>query len=289
METSFTTLEDSSKASICPNPVGLFFEDSSKTVTTKSQISSLGITSPDLYRTGHGEFHRKLKKPRVEIKTDWFKIFRQIVCHENADDMFGKSIPVASSLVTEYYQLNGNPKMKDQADGMIKTFIGLGCSEDCLRAVLKIGYGRYDRINKSLEPATHVGRNHRAFGDESVDQLHRFVQFLPCEEGYPCGHRAIKRYLTDESVSSLEKLYIKYYKPFENELVNLRKMSLSSFKDFLKAYHPEFRLVRLKEDACDTCIALNTKLKDPSISLEEKESIKNALAEHGAQVMHIFH
>lgn len=58
-------------------------------------------------------------------------------------------------------------------------------------------------------------------------------------------------------------------------------MALTTFKDHLRAYHPDFCLNRLKEDCCDTCIELKTKLRDKDISKEDKDAINAALDNHG--------
>lgn len=63
---------------------------------------------------------------------------------------------------------------------------------------------------------------------------------------------------------------------------NHRKLGLSTFKDYMRAYHPDFRLKRLKEDCCDTCIEFKTKLNDKTISAADRESILGALNNHGA-------
>lgn len=49
----------------------------------------------------------------------------------------------------------------------------------------------------------------------------------------------------------------------------------------LQSHLPNFNLKRSSEDCCDTCVALKTQLKDTSLSDEEKDSIKDALKNHG--------
>jgi hypothetical protein len=58
-------------------------------------------------------------------------------------------------------------------------------------------------------------------------------------------------------------------------------MAKTSFYNFMSAYHPEFRLKRVMEDACDTCYELREMLKDKSKSVEELNSIEEALTNHG--------
>ena len=87
-----------------------------------------------------------------------------------------------------------------------------------------------------------------------LDQLYRFSMHVPTEPGYPCGHRRLLKYCLDPAVTSWEKLYDMHFVKFEEDNFAVRKMGKSSFFKCMTAYHPEFRLKRVMEDACDTCI-----------------------------------
>ena len=85
---------------------------------------------------------------------------------------------------------------------------------------------------------------------------------VPTEPGYPCGHRRLLKYCLDPAVTSWEKLYDMHFVKFEEDNFAVRKMGKSSFFKCMTAYHPEFRLKRVMEDACDTCCELRQMLKD---------------------------
>ena len=58
-------------------------------------------------------------------------------------------------------------------------------------------------------------------------------------------------------------------------------MAFITFFNHMSAYHPDLRLKRVMEDACDTCIELKTMLKDSNFTEDEHKSIEEALANHG--------
>ena len=78
------------------------------TVVMCSQVFGLDVSTEDIYRLGHGSFHRKHKKPRSLAATDWLRVFRQIVCHEPVDDVTESMQPQAQNLINEFFQLNGD-------------------------------------------------------------------------------------------------------------------------------------------------------------------------------------
>ena len=238
-------------------------------------MSTLGeTTGEDVYRGSKGSFHRKQVHPRKAVETDWNAKFTKIICDGDVEE--------ANRITEKFFRLNGDKKTEEMADGMLAVLMEKGAKEKMLRGVFHIGQSRYNRILKNQAKNPTGGTNFKAITPDMMDQLDRLVSTgIPKELGFPCAHRRLMEYCTDEKISSWEKLYDKYYVPFEPDS-DVRKMAYISFYNHMRAHHPGFRLRRLVEDACDTCEELKTKLKDKNVSTEEKEAIKEALANQGA-------
>jgi hypothetical protein len=138
--------------------------------------------------------------------------------------------------------------------------------------VFCIGYDRYQKILHNRSDKISGGRNLNAVSQNTVDQLDRFCKYgVATELGYPCGHRRLLKYCTDPAVTSWEKLYDFHYLKFEEDNHTVRKTASLTFYNYMRAYHPEFRLKRVMEDACDTCCELRQMLR---VSATQKKSLK---------------
>lgn len=228
-------------------------EETPYNMSTESCSAKLFTSSHDVsqqqkskvYRTDRSA-SRKQKNPRIKRKTDWHAKFCMMVCNGDNDK--------AAELISQYEELNKNIKTRDQAKEMISNFISLGCKEDLCRSVFKIGGTKYMNIRDGKLPAkSKGGRNFAAFGSEDLEHLNEFVyKGVPIQGGEVCIHRPQLIYCTDENITSMDMLYHQYYLPFEPTSVK-RKMGMSSFKDHMRAHHPEFRLSRVWGDACEMC------------------------------------
>ena len=132
-----------------------------------------------------GEFHRSHHKKRELSVTDWFNVF----CDEQCKGNEAK----AREMVEKYHHHNSNPDSSNTADGMLCTFMSLGCSEDCLRAVFNVGYPRLNRIKQGLAKTKSSGHNKKSMGSVEQTHLKDFIENgIQVEEGYPCAHRRMK-------------------------------------------------------------------------------------------------
>ena len=165
--------------------------------------------------------------------------------------------------------LNNTATKTEANNGMLAVFVEQGAKETLLREVFGIGSTRYAKILHNKADKIGGGKNGNAVSEEMMDQLHRFASYgVPTEYGYPCGHRRLLKYCTDPAVTSWEKWYDLHFLKFEeSKNLLIRKMAKTSFYNCMSAYHPEFRLKRIMEDACDTCYELREMLKDKSKSV----------------------
>ena len=218
----------------------------------KTTIESESI----VYRGAKGSLHRKQENPRAKSKKNWVEEFTKRYFEGNRG--------AAEEAVAKFHELDSKSTTAREASGMIATFIAMGCKEDLCRDVFRIGGGRYKRIRDmkpesgSVISTVTTGRNNLAYGDEDEAHLARFVNScVPVEEGFPCQHRRMKVYCTDPEITSMDLLHKKYYLPFEAAAdAHIRKMTSISFAKYMKKRHPEFRLRRLVQDACDVCLPL---------------------------------
>ena len=78
------------------------------------------------------------------------------------------------------------------------------------------------------------GKNKKACGDANLEHLSDFLSHgVQSELGFPCGHRRLQRYCTEQEIDTIGKLHRRYK---EHE-PSLRKMEESSFREYLKTYH----------------------------------------------------
>ena len=99
------------------------------------------------------------------------------------------------------------------------------------------------------------------------------IDAFPCEPGYPCAHRSIHMYCTDQNMTSENKLFDHYYLPFlQRDKSNYggKGFKLSSWKKYMDAYFPTYHLNRLKEDCCEICTSLKLQVKNPKLSAEDR-------------------
>ena len=178
--------------------------DSHELSPSVAEINKTILSEVTIYRGPKGSFHRSHHKKRIETVIDWMARFVTLVC---SDDLCN-----AQEMIEEFHGLDKNPETRLMADGMIKSFISLKCSEDCLRVVLHIGSGRYYRIKQGLPKKKPSGQNNRAFGNDHLAHLSDFVHNgVPLEEGFPCAHRRlkVKFYLIYDCIHNL--IFLSYY------------------------------------------------------------------------------
>ena len=243
-------------------------------VLTEKTISGSSCSTERIVRGLKGSFIRKHQNPHpVKQKVDWVQLFTDKYC--------GGSVDEYERVLDRFARVNSSSS-KQEANAIIGVYIEHGAKEAMLREVFGIGYSRYEKIlNKKLDKPSG-GRNNAAVSDVMLAQLARFAAHgVKTELGYPCGHRRQLRYVTDPAITSWEKLYQLHFLTFEPDNTLIRKMAFITFFNHMSAYHPDLRLKRVMEDACDTCIELKTMLKDSSFTEDEHKSIEEALANHG--------
>ena len=173
-----------------------------------------------------------------------------------------------------------------QTDGILRALQTQGATFRMLQAGFKIGVQRYKRIAAGEARQVPGGKNSKAVGDSGQATLAAFVRQLPQEIGFPCGHRRQMSYFTSPAdrptITTMTALFKELYVPWVQASGGTKMMKESTFYEYMAKAQPHFRMQRLEEDACDTCIELKTKLLDKSLDAEERALIEKALENHGA-------
>lgn len=207
-------------------------------------------TAVSVYRGDKGSLHRKQENPRISCERDWYKTFVGLICNDD--------IEKGNNLIERFKELDsGSKACQELANGMLTTFYDLGARERLLRKVFGIGNSRYQRIAKGLPVSSGGGHNSNTLNDQMISSISYCVEELPTEPGFTCGHRRIMIYCTVDEIKTWATLYDFYVDFMKGDnYKDIRVMKYISFYNNVRARHPDLRLTRLIEDACDLCVEL---------------------------------
>ena len=173
-------------------------------------------------------------------------------------------------------------QIQAECDGIIKTLLSLGFSKAEVMAFLKVGGPRVNRIMESIKNPGKVPNKFKPAHAASEDDIKRVLDFitsLDLEPGYPCAHKKIPLYVVgDHQGSTWRVLHCEYEKRCIKS--GSRVLSYNRFREYVQHYLPSIKLGKTQTDLCNECYAINLKLRDPEISVEEKKEIKLKLAMH---------
>ena len=170
-----------------------------------------------------------------------------------------------------------------KADGMIAALLALRFSQIEIKVLLKVGSYRVDRIKKEIEdkinniiPPVRIKPAH-AISDNLIDAIKKNILSLEYEEGFSCSHRHQKMYLTEPGIT-WKTIYLRFIA--ECKKLEIRSISYACWLKKVKEMFPHLRLHVLKEDECNTCFELKTKLMDKSLDQDQRNEIVRKLDLH---------
>lgn len=192
-----------------------------------------------------GRLIRQQKKKRKGFgERDYFAIM--------TDRYFDGNVDRARSAVERFNIANASESTRHEATGMLKILYDMGAKRAILTSVFKIGGYRYDRLKKISEPRAKY-QNINAVTEEQIEQLSVTRKLIPiADEGYACNHREHILYIGDEDITSIAKLWEKYY--MNEPSIKGKKMAQETFRKYWNVYHSDIKFRKLKEDECDICI-----------------------------------
>ena len=121
-----------------------------------------------------------------------------------------------------------------------------------VKSVFRIGNFKINRLKKGIDkqPSNVVT-------DSEINLIGEFLSGLPAEEGYPCLHRRLKKYITlqDEkpAILSWALLYKHKYIPFVKQKGEQRVLAYATFHRYVHGVFGDYAFTRAKEDCCNTC------------------------------------
>ena len=209
-----------------------------------------GTTAPKAktvaYTTGpKGSLVKTQKNPRSKKSYDDFlKQFMALTNYNEAQ---------AKDFIRIFNEWNGVDKQR--ASGMLYSITQLGANRRLLAQLFNIGSGRYSNILQGVRPQQSRA-NTLAITQLQKDELNIVRDAIPIDdESYACSHRQYTFYVGDDEITSVQKLFEKYY--LQNPAIKGKKMALDTFRKYWSLLHSDIRLKKLREDECDTCMELN--------------------------------
>lgn len=167
-----------------------------------------------------------------------------------------------------------------RANGLLTTVIAAGVNQRLLSKLFGIGCNRFNTIKEYGSKPRKTSYNPNKVTTEQLAMMQVCRDAIPVDdEGFACNHRCQMQYIGDPDMTSIEKIYQKYY-VVDTFGVKGKRMALPTFRKYWATFHSDLRFKQLKEDECDTCIELNLALTDANLSIKEKERIRGLLSMH---------
>ena len=170
----------------------------------------------------------------------------------------------------------------DEADGIIMNLLSLNFSQIEIRAVLKCGATRIDRVNKARNNPEATRQKIRpppphAATEKDLQNIQDCQFDWKLENGFPCPHRRPRQYFSESGVT-----WDKVWRDYKEKMINLdqRVLSYNRFTEYIHYFFPGLRLSRTVEDACDACIRIETQLQDPDLNSFDQEALQLELKSH---------
>jgi hypothetical protein len=222
-----------------------------------------------------GVLTTKHTHPRVKIKRDWTYEFARILHHGDVE-----------AAVNGLMNFKGLNKHKDgekkvMADGIISSWIKMGASRRLLNGVVGVSMHRYNRLKANETQQKPGGLNGKQVTEVMIEVLGNFVETLKTEEGYPCHHRRMKKYIDDERYTT----WLSFFKGYEAYCLTCsgpasRVMAYETMFKYMKGAYPHVSLHRSLEDECDVCIKFRMQLKDKGATHEEMLALSESQNQH---------
>ena len=234
-DSSSNTRSDSTQASV--NPAG----------TVPPSASKLKRHKPIICIGHKGRLTTKHKNPREKKDKEYYFTLFARLC-------YGGNEVQARQGIQDFKALNLARRIQE-ANVYLIDWNHRGAKRTLLNKMFSIGSTRYQTILNRGYKKPKSGDNKFKITKEMVEQLEICRQCVPIDdEGMACNHRQYIFYIGDPEITSVKKLWGKYYK--DNDAIDGRKMSAMSFHKYWGKYHSDIRFRKLKEDECDTCIQL---------------------------------
>ena len=130
-----------------------------------------------------------------------------------------------------------------------------------------------------VEVVKPVRKSVTAASREDVETMVSHIAKKNLEPGYPCQHRKLPLYVVgDNQGSTWKQLHAEY--EIQCKQKGVRVFSCNRYREYVQHHLPGIKLNKTNTDQCNQCFSIALKLKDPNISEEEKDELKEQLQMH---------
>lgn len=213
---------------------------------------------------GIGKYQRKaartraLKRPK-EDKDDGIPSWKRALEGQLKRAEASLGAEALSAIQAQYQAAVGNTGVQD---GIIQGLLAQRKLVDGqVRAIFNVGQQRIDRIRTAHPDLPQIVTR---YSSEQIEEAKRYILAIKAEVGFACAHRAQREYIEAGSFLEQHRLY-----SAETQF----PISWERFYVLLTSARPLLRTSRLRQDMCSVCMSLETRMRDPAISMEEREEL----------------
>jgi hypothetical protein len=161
-----------------PNASGLTTVSSLSSASKNNSIFSRGYKGR--LTTHHFNSNRRVKHTRE----DWLLSFESTMVRNNVNP---------HEILKSYEKAIEDDDMKSTDAILVNMINFYKLPERIIKTLFRIGNSRIARLKRNVDiQASNV------VSQEELDVLQEFMESLPIEEGYPCSHRRLKKYILIE-------------------------------------------------------------------------------------------
>ena len=191
-----------------------------------------------------------------------------------------------ANIMKAWAKLKESKMLKKQktliGDGMVRRLLSLGLAKHEITSLIGVGGPRLNRIKDALNGVEVVKEGRRRTIDASREDVQRMISHifsLDIEQGYPCQHQKLPLYVVGYHQGSTKaQLHADYAKQFKQN--GWRVFSCNRYREYVKHHLPRIKLNKTNTDMCNQCFSILLQLKNPNITGDEKDELKEQLTKH---------
>ena len=199
----------------------------------------------------------------------------------------GKLGEKLSETMREEYDMRSSK----EKDGMIKTLLSEGKSQQEIKSLLGCGGYRVFRLSQEIKrnaEERNVAKNMKhtpkhALTDEDKKRIRDHIDSYDLVPGPPCAHRLPMLYFHDNCKYQWKAIHGNYVASLER---GDRVVSASRFREIVVLDYPRLRLKRSETDVCNACNRIKTELEDPNLTEEGRNDLTAQKENHIGKFIH---
>jgi hypothetical protein len=241
----------------------------SKTISTVSSLTeSSGASFSRGYKGRLTTHHFNSSRISKKSKEDWICAFEDVMRFK-----YKLSAKEILRIYNGYKEDNNLAGLEGILINMLNVY---KLPENMVKSVFRIENFKINRLKKGIDkqPSNVVTYS-------KINLIGEFLSGLPAEEGYPCLHRRLKKYITlqDEkpAISSWALLYKHKYIPFVKQKGEQRVLAYTTFHRYVHGVFGDYAFTRTITVSRAIVIEACSFLSYRSIKSREKEKLEMQL------------